>query len=159
MSDTTKTGTPVQTICKPIKPPGTYIKPTFSFPVPLLNNFSVGPKIPNPEVPNPELQEPLVKVTHFRDFLSVDTIVLVDASVKFDCNTFSPYYKYNNEENKLIINISYNSDPPSSNLCNAYYIKIIFLDLPIVPINTVETYLWDDDPETSRGTVTTVPNT
>ncbi|WP_271769488.1 hypothetical protein [Aquimarina algiphila] len=158
-------------MCAKTPPPGTWKESisTNNSPAITLNFGS----------PSFELLPPLVKVSNWGSSpLKVDIIVFIDSIISSSSQfkQFIIYYERTTCEAgtpQLTIYISYDfkgipgtpgtPSVPANPTSNSYVLHSIELSFDkkkysfIESIQNVKTFLWNQDPETSRGTVTTVP--
>ncbi|TSE10218.1 hypothetical protein [Aquimarina algiphila] len=115
-----------------------------------------------------EILPPIVKSTRDNNNILIDTIVFIDSSISPDY--FWIFYQLTTCEAgtpQLTIYICYIfcgagsvSPNPFTNDYTAYSVPLIFTNKEIKnikAINNIKTFVRNSDPETSRGTVTTVP--
>ncbi|WP_130734127.1 hypothetical protein [Flavobacterium sp. J27] len=93
---------------------------------------------------------PLVQAYFESKALQVSAVVLIDANASIDA--IQVYY----EKNDIMPNLYVTYDAPEESSANfsAYQVNFM-LDISTQP-KTIQTTVWNEDPETSRGTITTV---
>ncbi|WP_109433992.1 hypothetical protein [Aquimarina sp. AU119] len=157
----------IQRICTPITPPGTIINPENPKikATPLLCGnekftFSLGS-------PSREQLPPLIKAVYTNTGgVAIEAMVFIDSSIPV--TNFSVYQNYTTcstgapQLTLYICPFLADGNPPANPETDSYNLYPLNLGLKIQTpngqlIRSIQIFLWNEDPETSRGTVTTVP--
>jgi len=94
------------------------------------------------------------------DSVNICAVVFVDAA--YNPMPFTVYQKYTTKPEKgkaqIKFYVAYDLPETKTKVYNTYQVIFRYSHGEIIPKNlsTIKTYLWDIDPETSRGTTTTV---
>lgn len=133
MSTTNSSGTLV--------PPGVEISSNFNS----LNSV-IGFTRPRPTEPLP----PLVQASYENGTLEVSSVAFIDASQNIESITVY----YDDSQKVPTFYLTYNAPETEASNFNGYQVNFT-IELARQP-ELIETFVWDEDPRTSRGTYTTV---
>ncbi|WP_271782188.1 hypothetical protein [Aquimarina algiphila] len=147
-----------------LQPPGTKLPNSGNFQMDEDIIFNLGYE-------STELLPPLARVNIVNEpnktYFAINIIAFVNSTIVKPITSFEIYYEYgicNLGKPQLTFYVSYtNSGNQKTKTYNAYHLNTIefFVDnstKKTANTESVRVFLWNDDPETSRGTVTTVPN-
>ncbi len=147
-----------QTVSKISIPPGVHVKEKkFS------KNGIITFADKRPFIPLPPLVE--VYLSH-KQHIKVSTVFFIDAAIKgLNADSFAIYQEFSISDSgtpQLQFFISYDAVATEAKDFQAYQISFKAVDENLPPdvsfadIKTIQTFIWDTDPVSSRGTVTNV---
>lgn len=141
----------------PSVPPGTIIASD------LFKNLPIG-QINFADKSSTTPLSPLVEATYFEveNTLNVSAVLFLDSSIQSPAFTVYQYYGIDVDGQPIVqFFIAYDYKETQAQVFNAFQLNFqvnpaLLPSLNLSDIKTVQTFLWDTDPVTSRGTVTTV---